>query len=1694
MLDVETEAIDLVEVGAMDVTLTEEVPAEDKAYKSSAATKYSTFTDPGQSKELEGTLEALASDFEQHTKTFVCVPDSSAEKEAKEQCRKFARVREEFEAKLDHLDDERARILLKRARKLFSHILAQRLASLPSIEQTLARLEEPEGYESSAEGSPIERTAALKMSSASNRANLMFKLQATIAELDADIKRSVYLISMQKASLSRWSSEKEVENYDNASRDRYFKTNELMEEVKEVGDEGIPEAGQEPRRCQRIGARRGSAADQGTVGVRFKLMQAGYRSVKTVDRGGSLVFNITNETMAEKKGPGVLGPSETVAEDEWGFATPSNDTADQTPQSFQHSLEEDEWGFSTNKTSGAAPKPNKLDDEEDDWGFPVDNTGEVAPKPDKPFEEEDEWGFAINGTNQTAENEASDLLKKWGFDSEPPSPTAASKPSDDSPGAAESLFEGWKTATRTGNVGTSLSTFITILSSLDISGPEHLLMFSLKEKAVKIGQGSQFTVFLDASAAIQDDHSGKIVEGKGKVVKRVRISKMALKNDEDLGSNEQYLQTLRHLELEVLSLGLLRHRNIVRLLGWGYDYEDRYTPIPILFMEAALAPLDEFLLSEKKGEGPLVALGAKRWDVKYHFALDVAAGLEAIHGLNIVHGDVKPENVLVFRHDDLKIPYVAKLSDFGVCVDMRVDGQRVTPESYLGTTSWTGSEVGVGQWNDDVHGIFTPELLKNFDSYSFGLLLLSIFGAYGGLPEITKEPGPQRGFGLSMEIGDSLKTAKGCPEDILMQVKAASKKLLAIKPGERPPPSPVLLRTELPAYLEWLQESTSVQQTQQRKRRGHAYWSSLDMHVLRSLDQQYTQQEKRGKSGGFSGESLFGMTEACSQQPIEGSADKILKYILASAKKGYVPARAICAKVYEAFDRRIDVDEKTLMQWEKEAVLDGFMFYRHPFLEEERHEEQRQQFRRNGGYCDDAFLGMAPILATARDVNRLATWLRKFSIDYAVDSIGNTMMHACAALGEIDSVRILLDKSNAELVNENEETPLYKACQAGHTAVVLLLLRNGHRATPTKDMSISPLHWLFNFPESDIPQIADALAKSGGVDVNHMIKPPRYYGRTPRYLMKHFPFEFPLGSPFHWAAFARNKTALDVLLNLGANIDATYDNENHGTTPLAQAVCTEDAPLVAYLLGKGADISVKNKEGRNPLHLMSLGAGNDHVLSSGKWDSWVRHGSWGKSVQSAKDVVHLLVKAGVDIEGRTNTWGKRTPLLTASDPIYRKEHVVQALLDEGANAEAKTERSEENVLHLWCSTDPSLLRYPHMYKSLFAYMIEKVNDLDSQAGALEETVLHEMVKTQMPAEKLFEYIELLFADPKHSPNINARNRDGNTPLMVACLGLPKDIVERIRFLLKHGARPSDMNDSQENFILRLVENYTLMDADSLSALQLLFSHESFTPDVLRKFINETSFTALTKCAAEGRLRTLSYLLQLGMDARVNEKVTIRGTETTTLDEAFFSANSARFVYIGHASELLTKEEIEEADQKNRLYTTNAGVVGRYGGASAARAREAYWAYPEIFALLQSHGGLRIRQAEHRGPSWRDVIDLPMLGMTKDTQPNLDHWRTLYDLEELDDGWEEAAYEEFKDQHSYLDEDDLETLEVPILAFEQWPRLVEMLSGKDGWYRGILRDGRSVEVKMDAKTPGGIEQVRDLKGRKLSVPELLKRGY
>lgn len=146
---------------------------------------------------------------------------------------------------------------------------------------------------------------------------------------------------------------------------------------------------------------------------------------------------------------------------------------------------------------------------------------------------------------------------------------------------------------------------------------------------------------------------------------------------------------------------LLRHPNIVTLLGlgWGSNpYQPQYT-LPTIVLEYAdcgtLADLQH-----------AVDLTAKE---QLSICADVAAGLDVLHRCDIVHGDVKSENVLIFSHPD-KV-YLAKLGDFGFS---RAGDTGSAAVRLGGTRPWMAPEVLKPIPKEDLHLT---------DVYSYGLLV-----------------------------------------------------------------------------------------------------------------------------------------------------------------------------------------------------------------------------------------------------------------------------------------------------------------------------------------------------------------------------------------------------------------------------------------------------------------------------------------------------------------------------------------------------------------------------------------------------------------------------------------------------------------------------------------------------------------------------------------------------------------------------------------------------------------------------------------------------------------------------------------------------------------------------------------------------------------------------------------------------------
>ncbi|KAF8018566.1 hypothetical protein BT93_H3448 [Corymbia citriodora subsp. variegata] len=150
-------------------------------------------------------------------------------------------------------------------------------------------------------------------------------------------------------------------------------------------------------------------------------------------------------------------------------------------------------------------------------------------------------------------------------------------------------------------------------------------------------------------------------------------------------------------EAEVKTIGKTHHRNLVRLLGYCHDGENRL----LVYEYMSNGTLADLLFKPEK----------PNWDVKMGLALDIARGLLYLHEeceTQIIHCDIKPQNILI--DDNMH----AKISDFGLSKLLKPD-QTNTTTGIRGTRGYVAPE-----WHK-----IQPVTVK-VDIYSFGVVLLEI--------------------------------------------------------------------------------------------------------------------------------------------------------------------------------------------------------------------------------------------------------------------------------------------------------------------------------------------------------------------------------------------------------------------------------------------------------------------------------------------------------------------------------------------------------------------------------------------------------------------------------------------------------------------------------------------------------------------------------------------------------------------------------------------------------------------------------------------------------------------------------------------------------------------------------------------------------------------------------------------------------
>lgn len=137
--------------------------------------------------------------------------------------------------------------------------------------------------------------------------------------------------------------------------------------------------------------------------------------------------------------------------------------------------------------------------------------------------------------------------------------------------------------------------------------------------------------------------------------------------------------------------------------------------VPALIVErAAYGSLADFL--EESQANTITISNEKRRDI----CVDVTSGLLALHRSEVVHGDVKTENILIFDSSQPGRTFTAKLADFGSIIP--IAPLQTEYGRYYGTKLTNAPEVSEQSMGT---ALDASGLLK-CDNYSLGLLLVNV--------------------------------------------------------------------------------------------------------------------------------------------------------------------------------------------------------------------------------------------------------------------------------------------------------------------------------------------------------------------------------------------------------------------------------------------------------------------------------------------------------------------------------------------------------------------------------------------------------------------------------------------------------------------------------------------------------------------------------------------------------------------------------------------------------------------------------------------------------------------------------------------------------------------------------------------------------------------------------------------------------
>uniref|UniRef100_A0A7N1A1V3 non-specific serine/threonine protein kinase n=1 Tax=Kalanchoe fedtschenkoi TaxID=63787 RepID=A0A7N1A1V3_KALFE len=174
-------------------------------------------------------------------------------------------------------------------------------------------------------------------------------------------------------------------------------------------------------------------------------------------------------------------------------------------------------------------------------------------------------------------------------------------------------------------------------------------------------------------------------------------------------------QAEKEFKVEVEAIGRVRHKNLVRLLGYCAEGAHRM----LVYEYVNNGNLEQWLHGEVGPYSPL------NWDIRLSIMIGTAKGLTYLHeGLEpkVVHRDIKSSNILLDKQ------WNPKVSDFGLAKLLGSERSYVTTR-VMGTFGYVAPEYAS-----------TGMLNERSDVYSFGILLMEMISGRNPV-DYSRPPG-----------------------------------------------------------------------------------------------------------------------------------------------------------------------------------------------------------------------------------------------------------------------------------------------------------------------------------------------------------------------------------------------------------------------------------------------------------------------------------------------------------------------------------------------------------------------------------------------------------------------------------------------------------------------------------------------------------------------------------------------------------------------------------------------------------------------------------------------------------------------------------------------------------------------------------------------------------------------------------------